>query len=206
MQIHKPSKFPALKDQPECFGGSLLKSNPKRKRPLSAKLPIHVVLRSALRGTKTSMRALHNYGRVTKIVHVTARKHGVKIYEYGNAGNHLHLVLKIPHRKAWRAFIRELSGRIAAAAQALRGPRKGVKFWKARPFTRIVKSWGRAFRILKDYVLLNHLEGAGIVKRGEWSGQITFSEIERLPKRAQRVVENFLTKLKRQAAEEFTFT
>ena len=34
------------------FGGSLLKGNPKRKRPLESKLPIHLTLRA----TKSSLR------------------------------------------------------------------------------------------------------------------------------------------------------
>jgi hypothetical protein len=36
------------------------------------------------------------------------------------------------------------------------------KFWDYRPFSRVVE-WSKAYRIAKDYVLLNQLEGLGII-------------------------------------------
>lgn len=92
----------------------------------------------------------------------------MRIYKYANVGNHLHLLIKIRTRRAWAAFIRELSGRIAHVAQGLGGRMKGVdKFWKFRPYTRIVRGWREAFRIAKDYVQLNFLEAEGYIQRSE---------------------------------------
>ncbi len=155
-QAFKTSGFEKPKD---WFGGSYLKSHPKTRRPLDSKLPLHIVLRanaSVLRQPKT-------YARVNELVERISRKYGVRLYEYANVGNHLHLLVRIPKVQAWARFIRELTGRIA---QELKGPAKGKPFWSARPFTRVVRGWRRAYRIVKDYMLLNRLEGEGLVARG----------------------------------------
>jgi len=62
------------------------------------------------------------------------KKHGVRLYQYANVGNHLHLLIKIPGREAWAAFIRELSGRIAQIVRGLTGIQGD--FWTQRQFGR----------------------------------------------------------------------
>ena len=103
------------------------------------------------------------YGRVHVLVHETARKYGFKVYEYANAGNHLHLIVRVTDRRKWAAYIRELTGRIALAA----GRRKAGGFWRHRPFTRVIRSWRQAFQWACDYVELNRLEAEGFIKRAE---------------------------------------
>jgi hypothetical protein len=39
------------------------------------------------------------------------------------------------------------------------------KYWKHRPFTRIVRGWRKAFRLACDYVELNILEAEGFISR-----------------------------------------
>ena len=120
----------------DCFGGSLLKnSNAKISRPLDSKLPLHLVLRSH----KSAMRLFKTMKVVDEQVTAICKKHGVRLYEYANVGNHLHLLIKIPRREAWAAFIRELSGRIAQIVRGLLGIQGD--FWTQRPFTRIVRGW-----------------------------------------------------------------
>lgn len=96
------------------FGGSLLNgNNPKTSRPLDSKLPVHLVLRSQrARGTWSLRRGLRQK-QVREIVYRTAKKYGVKIHEYANAGNHLHILLKLHKRFLWKSFICELTGRLA---------------------------------------------------------------------------------------------
>ena len=143
----------------DCFGGSLLsenpKTNPKGRRPLSSKLPVHLVLRTH---TKNSMRKPGAFGMVHRVLFLTAKKHGVKMYKYSNNGNHLHIVVKIPHVKRWAAYIRELTGRLSQQMQKLKGREKGEKYWTYRPYTRVVKTWRKAYQILLEYVELNELE------------------------------------------------
>ena len=117
------------------------------------------------------------FGVVNDIVVGTAKKHSVKIYRFANAGNHLHLLLKIPALGAWAAFIRELTGQIAQAMRELfaevfatnktqvTSPTskelKSLNFWKHRPFTRIIRGWKRAFKSVAQYIYLNYCEAEG---------------------------------------------
>jgi len=144
------------------FGGSLLKGNPKKSRPIESKLPIHLVLMSQNGG----LRLPKVFSKVNQTVANICRRHGVTVYSYANVGNHIHMVIKIPARPRWAAFIRELCGRVAQVAQQITGQQAGVKkFWKHRPFTRIVRGWRRPFKLIKEYVELNCLEAEGFINR-----------------------------------------
>jgi hypothetical protein len=158
----KGSAFEKPKD---WFGGAYLKGHhAKSRRPLDSKFAIHVVLRA----TEPGLRKTAVYRHVNLTVARACKKYGVKLYEYANVGNHLHLLIKLTHIRAWRAFIREVTGRIAQIARGLKGRQKGDKpFWRHRPFTRIVRGWKRAYRLAKDYILLNQLEGEGLISRRE---------------------------------------
>jgi len=144
----------------DCFGGALLKGNPKSRRPLESKLPIHLTLRA----TKSVLRIPKVFGKVHETIEAVARKHGVKIYKYANVGNHLHFAIKIPHVKRWAGFIRELTGRLALVCRAFLD---GKSMWKFRPYTRIVRGWKKAFQIVKEYIYLNWCEAEGHIKRSE---------------------------------------
>ena len=145
----------------DSFGGSLLKGNPKCKRPLDSKLPIQLTLRAG----KSVLRLPKTLKTVNEIVYSTARKHGVKIYEYANVGNHLHALLKIMSLHTWAAFIRELTGRIAQIVGGLVAG--GGSFWLYRPHTRIVRGWRKAFLTARQYIYLNQLEAEGFISRKE---------------------------------------
>ncbi|MGE0527386.1 MAG: transposase [Bdellovibrionales bacterium] len=138
-------------------------SNAKRARPLDSKLPLHVVLRANQGG----MRLPKTYATVCALIASTARKYGVRIYEQANVGNHIHLLMRMGKVWQWAAFIRELTGRIALAVRSADVLPKGGKFWKYRPFTRIVQGWGKAFKTVKEYVYLNQLEAEGFISRKE---------------------------------------
>jgi hypothetical protein len=102
--------------------------------------------------------------KVNASVRQTAKKHGIRIYEYANVGNQMHLLLKLSSIPGWRAFIRELTGRISQIVQGTH-KEKGFKYFSQRPFTRIIRGWRRAYKVAKDYVLLNHLKGEGLISR-----------------------------------------
>lgn len=145
----------------DCFGGSLLKGNAKRARPLDTKLPLLITLRA----TKGGMRTPKCYKKVNDAVYDTAAKYGFKIYKYSNVGNHLHILLKLSKLQLWSAFIRELTGKIGLIVKMLLNSEG--KFWMFRPHTRIVRGWRKAFKIAKDYVELNILEAEGFISRKE---------------------------------------
>ena len=152
---------------PRFFGGSLLKSNPKTKRPLSEKDSIHLVLKSERATGSKSMLQRRNVDRIDTLVRKHAKLCGVKIYHFVNVGNHLHLVIRIHDRKLFTRFIRIVTGLIARhVLNQERGLGHGntektikekdrdeakSRFWVARPFTRLI-AWGKDFRFVAQYM------------------------------------------------------
>ena len=98
---------------------------------------------------------------MNKTVEKTCKKYGVRLYDYANVSDHLHLLLKLRHIRDWAAFIRELTSRIAAIFSLVGG------FFAYRPFTQIVEGWGRAYRTARDYLYLNQLQADGIINRAQ---------------------------------------
>jgi len=167
----------------DSFGGSLLKGNPKGKRPLDSKMPILLTLRAE----KSVLRLPRTFGIVAATVDQVARKHGITIYSQANVGNHMHMLMKLPGARRWAAFIRELTGRIAQLVgtllngtgdgSALRAGAGAGGFWKFRPHTRIVRGWRKAFRIAQQYIYLNQLEAEGHINRRETKTLAQYREI-----------------------------
>ena len=145
----KQSTFANFHQPYLSFGGDLIgrTTNPKTARPLSSKLPIHLVLRSK----RSWMRTPRQFGAVNATVARVAKRHGVRVYEFANVGNHLHVLIRIAARPRWAPFIRELTGRLAML-------RAGGAEWVGRPFTRVVNGWRRAYRSVREYVRLNSWE------------------------------------------------
>lgn len=161
-QVKTRLKFDGVGPSRDHFGGRLLKGNPKGRRPLDSKLPTHLVLRSRA----SLLRLPKTYLKVNEVVERVCRKHGVRLYRYANVGNHLHLLVRLRSRRSWSAFIRELTGRVAQIALELKPREKSlVRFWRYRPFTRVVRGWKKAFRVACEYVGLNQLEADGMIDR-----------------------------------------
>lgn len=110
--------------------------------------------------------------RIESLVRGRAAAEGIRVYDFANVGNHLHIVIRVPSRRAYKSYVRALGGLIARQVLgAERGkPQLGQRtpgsdvisrFWDARPYTRIV-TWGRDYAQLKSYVELNRMEAAGI--------------------------------------------
>jgi len=178
-----------------AFGASLLKgSHPKKKRPFSSKLPMHLVMRSSRAHGSTSF-LLHNK-LLSKILEKQSARHFVKIYSLANAGNHLHLIVQAPSRNHLSAFLRAITGRIAEllpqqaymrrpetsqaymrrpetsqaymrrpeTSQAYMRRPETAGFWDARPFSRLM-SWGKDFRGVARYIALNSTEITGMARQ-----------------------------------------
>jgi REP element-mobilizing transposase RayT len=139
------------------FGGSLLKGNPKGRRPYHSGVALHVVLRSSR--AKGPLSLHRRYKAIRRLICKQADTFGVKLYRVANSGNHIHLLLRpSAERKEFANFMRAISGLIARLIlKAERGNKKGIKFWDARPFSRIV-NWGKSFGICVRYVEKNILE------------------------------------------------
>ena len=156
-----------IKPAKETFGGVAIKGHARESRPLSMKRPIHLVMRSSrAQGDKSFLRKT-NSAKIEKIVEKHARACGVKIYDFANGGNHLHLIVRLTNRPLFKKFLRIISGLIArhilGAEKFSAQLKEKQKFWDALPFTRIAK-WGPSYEILKSYFVLNKLEALGFVK------------------------------------------
>jgi len=145
------------------FGGTGLKGNAREQRPISTKRPIHLVMKSTLARGDKSFLSKTRARRIEDLVHRQGRLCGVKVYRFANSGNHLHLVIKPASKRAFQTYIRAISGLIARITLgAEKGKARGLKFWDARPFTRIIE-WGRDYRNVCNYVLQNTLEAIGFI-------------------------------------------
>jgi len=140
------------------FGGSLLENKRKSKRVLSTKKPIHLVL-------KMSGQKFFNPGNrgLEELIQSQANKYKITVYRLSLNWSHMHLIIKLPSREAYNAFIRTLTALIVNAIAKFKNETlKGL--FDLRPFTRILE-WGRDFRTVLDYHDLNDLEARGYIQR-----------------------------------------
>jgi REP element-mobilizing transposase RayT len=144
-------------------GGSFIVGKRKSMRPINAKVPMHLVLRSSLARGEWSFLRRQNALFIARLVARLSKKHEVKIYEWANAGTHLHLLVKTKTREGLGNFLRALAGQIAQKITgAVRGKPFGKRFWNLLAFSRIAQ-WGRAFETLRIYIQKNTLEALGLI-------------------------------------------
>ena len=93
--------FGFLKDFKKEFGGSLLTGKRKSARPISTKHPLHLVLKS----TGGSYFNPTNK-QLEKLIRTQAKKYSITIYDYALNWSHIHVLLRVPSRKDYLAFIR----------------------------------------------------------------------------------------------------
>jgi REP element-mobilizing transposase RayT len=143
-------------------GGEINRGRRKAFRPIDTKCAMHIVLRSSRARGEWSLLHPQHQKQVDRHARRIAEKHGVRLYRYANVGNHLHLLVKTPSRRAFQSFLREVSGVIAACVT---GGRKGNpvgRFWDYLAYSRRV-TWGREFRNLELYFIKNLFEAAGLL-------------------------------------------
>lgn len=146
------------------YGGTFRKKAKNRgARPLSTKDSIHLVLRSTKATGTQSFRHHSKQARVHRLIQSHCRKFGISLQQFANAGNHLHLLIRLPKRHVYPRFIRGLTGALALAQTgASKIAKLKTRFWDFRPFTRVVQS-RRGYQVARDYVLLNQLEALQII-------------------------------------------
>ncbi len=162
------------------YGGTLQTTRLARSkpRPLSTRHSMHLVLRSSRARGAFSFKKPQHEQKIKHIISKFAHKYGIKMISIANAGNHLHLHIKLSNRFGYKPFIRAITSSIATAVRGNpRWPkqlkqdqltplnRKTAKpfegrFWDRRPFTRFVSSFKDYLR-LEEYIEINQLEGMG---------------------------------------------
>lgn len=149
-----------------AHGGDEALGRRKLRRPLSLKKPMHLTMRAARARGQLSMNTRRNEDRVEAIVRKQAKKFGVKLLQFANVGNHLHLIVKSSTREGFQQFLRSITALIARfITGACRGNPFG-KFWDSLAFSRILES-ALELRYAKDYVLANRVEAIAGIKARE---------------------------------------
>ena len=103
-------KFEFMNDYRTSFGGSLLQGKRKVARTLSTKNPIHLILKSS--GNK-----FFNPGNISleALIHKFAAKNKIRIQRTSLNWSHIHMIIFIPSRAAYNAFIRSVTAAIVSA-------------------------------------------------------------------------------------------
>lgn len=161
LSFHSNAAFKDHKPRTE-HGSDIRKGRRKLARPFDSKKFLHMVLRSKrARGIWSFLRN-KNEKKIQKLIFEKADRAGVKVIRFANAGNHLHLLLKAPSKRALQRYLRTITGLIP---RAVTGARKGQacgSFWDGLAYSKIV-NWGRQFKATTNYVFKNSLEAFGII-------------------------------------------
>ena len=134
------------------FGGSLSKNKRKSKRPLNVKRPIHIVFRSTKAIHKFSLFHPNNKANINALVYDLSLKYKIRIYNFVNSGNHLHLLIHSKDKLNLQNYFRELASKIALFIYSGKG-----KFWTSIVYTKLL-SWGKQFKNVDHYLIQNELE------------------------------------------------
>ena len=139
-------------------GGDVRRRRRKLERPVSTRQPMHVTLHS--KRAKADWSLLRHDRSVREALRICARRSGVRVYDFANAGSHLHLLVRARKRDAFQAFLRSFAGIVARKVTlARRGrPLQGGRFWSGLAWSRII-TWGRDYWTVRHYIFRNRIEG-----------------------------------------------
>src|SRR4051812_25976221 len=79
---------------PREHGGSVRAGLRKLARPFDGSRPLHIVLRSSRATGAWSLRLRSTEVRVRETLNRLARRHGIRVYRFAAAGNHLHMLAR----------------------------------------------------------------------------------------------------------------
>lgn len=155
-------KFCERRQYRDQHGGSLRqKSWGRGARPLSTRHSLHVVFKIERSAVPRGLRHPKSFLCVNQVVAQYARRFGVGVAQMSVQRDHIHILVRARRRYGFQHFFRVVAGQIAQRmTDPPDGARGGRKFWKARPFTRVVRGWP-AERTVRDYIQLNECEVTG---------------------------------------------
>jgi len=140
-------------------GGVNTKGRRKLERPLSSRKWIHLVLKSDKAKGKLSFLNPKNAQNIKQILKKQANKFGVKIADYANVGNHLHLKIKINNRDSFQKFLKSVTCLIARKITGASKTNPFGRFWQGLAFTRVLQSSLEILN-LKGYIQANRIQAA----------------------------------------------
>ena len=141
-------------------GGDTRRGLRKLARPIDVRRPMHLVLRSLRARGGWSLRRPDVASIVSHTIRRFAERYRIRVYEFANAGNHIHLLVRTKCRFALQNFLRTLAGVLARLITGAQKGRPVGRFWDKIAYSRVV-SWGREFFGVRAYVVQNELEARG---------------------------------------------
>jgi hypothetical protein len=138
-------------------GGTSNRGKRKLERPLSTKQWIHLVLKSDKAiGKMSFLNPVHKL-MIEQTLRSKSKKFGVPIADKANAGNHLHLKIRITSRESFQQFLKSSTSLIARKITGARRGKPFGRFWQGLAYTRVLKSWTEELN-LRGYIMANRLE------------------------------------------------
>jgi REP element-mobilizing transposase RayT len=138
-------------------GGIVSRGRRKNRRPLATKKWIHLVLKSDRAVGGRSFLTAKNKVFIERLLKLKARKFGVKIAEFANVGNHLHLKIRITDRLEFGKFLKSVTTQVARFVTGARRGHPFGRFWQGLAYTRVLSSRYEELQ-LRGYIVANRLE------------------------------------------------
>jgi len=132
-------------------GGPTRTGQRKTSRPLEPTLPLYLALRSSRARGKWSLQRPTTEARIQEILRELSQRHGVKVFEYANGGDQLHLLLRAKSRPGFQAFLRAFAGLTARLVTGAKKGKPSGKFWDALTYSRVL-AWGKEFDSMRELV------------------------------------------------------
>jgi REP element-mobilizing transposase RayT len=132
-------------------GGVSRTGQRKTSRPLEPTLPLYVVLRSSRARGRWSLARPPTRTAVKETLKALSSRHGIKVFEYSNGGDQVHLLLRAQSRQSFQAFLRAFAGLVARQVTGARKGKPSGRFWDALTYSRVLK-WGEEFDLVKSLV------------------------------------------------------
>src|SRR6266487_2591621 len=110
-------------------GGEIRAGRRKIARPIDTRRALHVVMRSSRAQGAWSLRRREAAQIIQRMLRRFSKRYGIRVYEFANAGNHVHLLLRTRCRLALQTFLRAFAG---LTARLITGAEKGRpvgRFW-----------------------------------------------------------------------------
>ncbi len=138
-------------------GGEIRAGLRKLERPFTARRPLHVVMRSNRARGLWSMRRTVAARTVRQLLRRYSHRYDIRVYEFANAGNHLHLLVRARCRLGLQTFLRVFAGMVARRVTGADKGRAVGGFWDMLAYSRVM-TWGRDFFGVRAYLVRNELE------------------------------------------------
>src|SRR5258707_8837817 len=125
-------------------GGQTKTGQRKTSRPLEPSLPLYLVLRSSRARGSWSLKRAATESRINHMLRTLAQRHKIKVFQFVNGGDQLHLLVRAKSRAGFQAFLRAFAGLTARTVTGAKKGKPAGKFWDALTFSRVV-AWGEEY-------------------------------------------------------------